>query len=158
MASKDDRDAKEKMKDIFQDFSFEILKSVFGALDLLLSRCNSFEDFKIGLSKTVDNLSKARKNMTSKEAIKLAYTEFQKDFKDGEETNQWLKDVIEGLKQAEKDLEILEILKKQITVTENRKNDEFGNYTTFYNLNITTKGLDFSQLIKIMEWLKNERK
>lgn len=48
--------------------------------------------------------------MTSKEAVKLAYTEFQKDFKDGEETNEWLTRVINGLKQAEKDLEILEIL------------------------------------------------
>lgn len=50
--------------------------------------------------------------MESKEAVGLAYIEFQKDFEDGEETNQWLKNVIEGLKQAERDLEVLEIIKK----------------------------------------------
>ena len=48
--------------------------------------------------------------MTSKEAVKLAYKEFQKDFEDGEAINQWLTNVIDGLKQAEKDLELLEIL------------------------------------------------
>lgn len=53
--------------------------------------------------------------MTSKEAVKLAYTEFQKDFDGGEETNQWLTNVIKGLKQAEKDLEVLETLKYCIT-------------------------------------------
>ena len=50
--------------------------------------------------------------MTSKEAVKLAYIEFQKDL-DYDENNQWLKNVIEGLKQAEKDLEVLEILKNK---------------------------------------------
>lgn len=50
--------------------------------------------------------------MTNKEAVKLAYKELQKDFEDGEETNQWLTDVIEGLKQAEHDLNILEELKE----------------------------------------------
>lgn len=56
MTSENDRNAKEKMRDIFQDFSFETIKSIFGALDLLLSQCNSFEDFKIGIRQTVDNL------------------------------------------------------------------------------------------------------
>lgn len=54
--------------------------------------------------------------MESKEAVKLARLEFEKDFKDGEETNQWLTSVIEGLKQAEKDLEILNILKKYLFI------------------------------------------
>lgn len=56
MTSENDRDVKEKMRDIFQNYSFEITKGVFIALDLLLSRCNSFEDFKIGVRQTVDNL------------------------------------------------------------------------------------------------------
>lgn len=50
--------------------------------------------------------------MTSKRAVELARIEFQKDIDDGEETNQWLTNVIDGLKQAEKDLEILELLKE----------------------------------------------
>lgn len=56
MTSENDRDVKEKMRDIFQNYSFEITKGVFIALDFLLSRCNSFEDFKIGVRQTVDNL------------------------------------------------------------------------------------------------------
>lgn len=50
--------------------------------------------------------------MTSKEAVKLAYKEFQKDIDDGDENNQWLKNVIAGLKQAEHDLNTLEELKE----------------------------------------------
>jgi hypothetical protein len=57
--------------------------------------------------------------MTSKEAVKLAYKEFQKDFEDGEAINQWLTNVIEGLKQAEKDLEMLETFKKHLVIDEN---------------------------------------
>ena len=53
--------------------------------------------------------------MTSKEAVKLAYIEFQKDL-DYDENNQWLKNVIEGLKEAEKDLEVLETLKPRISL------------------------------------------
>lgn len=48
--------------------------------------------------------------MTSKEAVKLARKEFQKDFLDGEETNEWLSRVIKGLEQAENDLEVLHYL------------------------------------------------
>lgn len=50
--------------------------------------------------------------MISKDAVELAYIEFQKDFEEGEETNQWLKNVIDGLKQAEKELKVLEIIKE----------------------------------------------
>ena len=52
-----DKEAKEKMRDIFQNYSFEVIKGVFITLDLLLSHCNSFEDFKVGIRKTVDNLT-----------------------------------------------------------------------------------------------------
>lgn len=57
--------------------------------------------------------------MTSKEAVKLAYKEFQKDFEDGEAINQWLTNVIEGLKQAEQDLDMLETFKKHLVIDEN---------------------------------------
>ena len=50
--------------------------------------------------------------MTSKEAIRAVIKEFQKDFEDGEETNQWLTNVIEGLKQVEKDLDRLDTLEE----------------------------------------------
>ena len=56
MTSKDDKNVEEKINDFFQNYSFEIIKCVFNALDLLLSRCNSFEDFKNGVKQTIDNL------------------------------------------------------------------------------------------------------
>lgn len=49
--------------------------------------------------------------MTSKGAVRVARIKFKQDFEDVEETNQRIANVIDGLKQAEKDLEILEILK-----------------------------------------------
>ena len=94
--------------------------------------------------------------MTNKEAVKLAYTEFQKDFENGEETNQWLTNVIDGLKQAEKDLEVLEILKKQITAFEYKKIDDFDDFTRSYYLKITTEGLDLTKFNKIRKWLEND--
>lgn len=51
--------------------------------------------------------------MTSKEAIKIARNVFL--FENGEETDEWSRGVIEGLKRAENDLEILEILRKHLT-------------------------------------------
>ena len=59
MTSENDKDTIEKIKDMFQNYTFEVIKGVFITLDLLLSRCNSFEDFKIGVKQTVDNLTKA---------------------------------------------------------------------------------------------------
>lgn len=51
--------------------------------------------------------------MTSKEAIEIARNVFL--FENGEENDEWSRGVIEGLKRAEKDLEILEILRKHLT-------------------------------------------
>ena len=50
--------------------------------------------------------------MTSKEAVELAKRDLQICYEDGEENNEWLRRVIEGLKKAEKDLDVLEIIKK----------------------------------------------
>ena len=96
--------------------------------------------------------------MTSKERLEDAYYKiegFCAYYSD--ELDDALKIISDGLKDLE-DLEVLEILKKQITITENRKDDDFGNYTTFYSLNITTNGLDFSQFNKIKEWLEDASK
>lgn len=60
----------------------------------------------------------------------------------------------EDVEQIEKDLDVLDILKKQITVTENKTICDSGNYITSYDLNITIDGLDFIQFDKIKEWLK----
>ena len=58
MTNENERDVKEKMRTIFQDYSFEIIKGMFIALDFLLSQCKSFEDFKVSVKQTVDNLTK----------------------------------------------------------------------------------------------------
>lgn len=76
--------------------------------------------------------------MTSREAVKLAYIEFQKDFEEGEETNHWLKNVIKGLKQAEKDLEVLEALKRNLCLADSCIDfyiDEDKNINTKFDTN-----------------------
>ena len=56
MTNKDDRDIKKEMINMLQSFSSDIVKCVFTMLDVLLSQCNSFEDFKVGVKQTVDAL------------------------------------------------------------------------------------------------------
>ena len=94
--------------------------------------------------------------MKSKEAVKLARIEFEKDL-EYDENNQWLKNIIPVLEQAEKDLEVLEILKDSITdkeahmivmkdeITEKMKGEEF------MILHYTIKGTE--KVDKIKEWL-----
>lgn len=87
--------------------------------------------------------------MTSSEAI--AKLNVLSSYETSKEKHEEYKECINAIL---KDLEILEILKKQITVIENRSETAFGNYTTSYDLNITVDGLDFIQFDKIREWLK----
>lgn len=47
--------------------------------------------------------------MTGKEALKLAILEYEKDL-ETDENNQWIKDVLKGLKECQQDLKVLEIL------------------------------------------------
>ena len=47
--------------------------------------------------------------MTSKEALTLAILEYEKDL-ETDENNQWIKDVLKGLKECQQDLKVLEIL------------------------------------------------
>ena len=49
--------------------------------------------------------------MTSEEALKLAILEYEKDL-ETDENNQWVKNVLKGLKECQQDLEVLDILKK----------------------------------------------
>ena len=51
--------------------------------------------------------------MNSKEALKLAILEYEKDL-EFDENNQWVKNVLNGLKECQQDLEVLEILKKHL--------------------------------------------
>ena len=47
--------------------------------------------------------------MTSKKALTLAILEYEKDL-ETDENNQWIKDVLKGLKECQQDLKVLEIL------------------------------------------------
>lgn len=49
--------SEEKTRDLFENYSFEIITCIFSVLDLLLSRCTSFEDFKNSVKQTVYNLT-----------------------------------------------------------------------------------------------------
>lgn len=92
--------------------------------------------------------------MTSKEAVELARREFEIDF-EYDENNEWLRRVIEGLKEAEKDLEILEILKYLLNHLEATFNTKYfsdcgiiGTIIKDYFINNDITG-------KVEEWLKN---
>lgn len=82
--------------------------------------------------------------MKSKEAVKLAKIEFKKDFEDGEETNQWLKDVIKGLEEAEKDLELLEILKNHIHLKEDTLTIDSPVFSNFNEITSEKKNTDIA--------------
>lgn len=93
--------------------------------------------------------------MTSKEALKLAILEYEKDL-ETDENNQWVKDVLKGLKECQQDLKALEILKRSI----------FDKERFQYALNkkargkkvmmmvLTIKGDDIKQ---IKDWLENDK-
>ena len=49
--------------------------------------------------------------MTSKEALELSILEYEKDL-EFDKNNQWVKNVLKGLKECQKDLEQLEIYEK----------------------------------------------
>ena len=51
--------------------------------------------------------------MTSKEALELAILEYEKDL-EFDENNQWVKNVLKGLKECVQDLEVLDIIKRSI--------------------------------------------
>lgn len=64
--------------------------------------------------------------MTSKEALKLAILEYVKDL-ETDKNNQWVKNVLKGLKKCQQDLEILEIIKKHKLLNYVLKNEKCAN-------------------------------
>ena len=57
--------------------------------------------------------------LNGKEALELAILEYEKDL-EFDENNQWVKNVLKGLKKCEQDLERLEKLEKVIDILENK--------------------------------------
>lgn len=93
--------------------------------------------------------------MTSKEAVELARREFETDF-EYDENNEWLRRVIEGLKQAESDLEILEILKHIILGIEETFNQKEFNESGVLGTIIKEYFINNDITGKVKEWLENE--
>lgn len=85
--------------------------------------------------------------MTSREYLELAILEYEKDL-EFDKNNQWVKDVLKGLKECQQDLEILEILKEHYDVN---FLEVSPNYFVGYSIYEDNK--DFK---KVKEWLENE--
>lgn len=91
--------------------------------------------------------------MTSKEAIEIAkkaviVAKQQRQNEADDEENEWFDSNIEGLKQAEKDLEILEILKPMLEVKKGGTWEYLDTKHCFFE----TK----EQITKVKEWLEKE--
>ena len=93
--------------------------------------------------------------MNSKEALKLAILEYEKDL-ETDKNNQWVKNVIKGLKKCEQDLEVLDIIKRSIYSKEIHKyvmNEKLKGQK-FMSIGLSIRGDD--DINKIKEWLEND--
>ena len=88
--------------------------------------------------------------MTSKEAIKIAYKECKQYICD-EETDQPIIEVFEALKQANKELEVLEMLKKYIRSYTWEEDEDFG---SGIELQMYFEGKDKEIFYQIRDYIK----
>lgn len=92
--------------------------------------------------------------MNGKKALELAILEYEKDL-ETDENNQWIKNVLKGLKEVKQDLEVLEILNNYSfidTILKNNYVDIPCDYDVFIveiNSYYNKKHFD-----KVKEWLK----
>ena len=93
--------------------------------------------------------------MTSKESLELVILEYEKDL-EFDENNQWVKNVLKGLKECQQDLEVLDIIKRSIYSKEIHKyvmNEKLKGQK-FMSIGLSIRGDD--DINKIKEWLENE--
>ena len=93
--------------------------------------------------------------MNSKEALKLAILEYEKDL-EFDENNQWVKNVLNGLKECQQDLEVLDIIKRSIYSKEIHKyvmNEKLKGQK-FMSIGLSIRG--DNDINKIKEWLEND--
>ena len=83
--------------------------------------------------------------MTSKEALKLAILEYEKDL-ETDENNQWIKDVLKGLKDGQQDLEVLAMLKNYLY---------YDNENHLIKMKPIRKSLFNYDYEDLKEWLEN---
>lgn len=93
--------------------------------------------------------------MTSKKALELAISEYEKDL-ETVENDQRVKAVLKGLKECQQDLEILNIIKESVfnKVIQEYTLDEKFKGQKFMTIGLTIRGED--GINKIKEWLENE--
>lgn len=94
--------------------------------------------------------------MTSKEALELAILDCEQDLKDDIYDNKWVKSVLQGLKDCQQDLEVLDIIKRSIYSRETHKyvmNEKFKGQK-FMNISLYISG--DTDTDKIKEWLEND--
>lgn len=90
--------------------------------------------------------------MTSKECLELAIKEFEKE-QEEDQNNEWLRRAIKGMKVCKQDLEILDILKRKIYMSEVKDlGGTILSQTIGFNLS-SNVDKDFE---KIKEWLENK--
>ena len=90
--------------------------------------------------------------MNSKEALKLTILEYEKDL-ETDENNQWIKNVLKGLKECQQDLEVLDIIKRSIYSKEIHKyvmNEKLKGQK-FMSIGLSIRG--DTDIDKVKEWL-----
>lgn len=94
--------------------------------------------------------------MTSKEALELAILEYEKDL-ETDENNQFVKDVLKGLKECQQDLETLNIIKRSIYNKEIHKYklSKILNGQRFMIIGANIIGDD--EINRMKEWLENAK-
>ena len=88
--------------------------------------------------------------MNSKEALELAILDSEQDLRDDIYDNKWVESVLQGLKDCQRALEVLEILKKHST----RLDDEDWDSNIFNGIDY--ENLDEEERKVIKEWLESE--
>lgn len=94
--------------------------------------------------------------MTSKEALELAILDCEQDLNDDIYDNKWVKSVLQGLKDCQKALEVLDIIKRSIYSKEIHKyvmNEKLKGQK-FMSIGLSIRGDD--DINKIKDWLDNE--
>lgn len=94
--------------------------------------------------------------MTSKEALELAILDCEQDLNDDIYDNKWVKSVLQGLKDCQKALEVLDIIKRSIYSRESHKyvlNEKLKGQK-FMNVSLYISGdTDYN---KVKEWLDHD--
>ena len=94
--------------------------------------------------------------MNSKEALELAILDCEQDLRDDIYDNKWVKSVLQGLKDCQRALEVLDIIKNSVYSKEIHKyvmNEKLKGQK-FMSIGLSIRG--DTDIDKIKEWLEND--